>query len=113
MHLSDVDNGFFVTGDVVGYSHAYGRARIDTRTGEGNGSGTLHYDLTEPGVGTLECNWHSKIHSFPGPFVQNSEMVCHGTGHFDGWLVKARGNNEANPGVGVYTATAEVKTSAP
>jgi len=109
LHLSEVDNGFFVTGDVVGYSHAYGGARVDTRTGQGNGSGTLHYDLTEPGVGALDCTWHSKLYNFPGPFVQYSEMVCHGSGYFDGWKMKVSGNNEANPGVGIYTATAEVK----
>ena len=108
LQMRDIDNGFFVTGGVVGYGHVYGRAALNLRTGEGNGSGTAVYQLTEPGVGTLECNWHSAIHGFP-VFVQYGQYTCKGTGFYEGWKVKVTGNNESNPGVGIYTQTAEIR----
>jgi len=108
LHMKNIDNGFFAAGDLVGYAHVYGRAMIDTRTGLGNGSGTAHYDLTEPGVGTLDCNWHSKLYEFP-VFVQYGESNCTGTGYFEGWKMKAMTTNESNPGVGIYSVTAEMR----
>ena len=108
LHMKNIDNGFFVSGDLVGYVHAYGRAMIDLGTGRGNGSGTSVYQLTEPGIGTLECNWHSKIAGFP-VFVQHGEFTCGGTGYFEGWKVKISGNNVNNPGIGIYDAIGEVR----
>ena len=107
LQMKNIDNGFFVTGELVGYANVYGRAVIDTRTGLGNGSGSAHYDLTVPGVGTLECQWHSKIYDFP-VFTQYGESSCKGTGYFEGWKVKARTNNETT-GVGIYDVTGEIR----
>ncbi len=109
MHMEGIDNGFVATGDLEGYVHFYGRAMIDTRTGIGNGSGSAHYDLTKPGVGTLECQWHSKLYDFPDPFVQYAQISCKGTGYFEGWKVKMTGNNENNPGLGIYDVTGEFR----
>jgi len=108
LQMRSIDNGFSVTGELVGYAHVYGRVMIDTRTGNGNGSGSAHYDLTEPGVGTLECTWNSKLYEFP-VFVQYGQSFCKGTGHFEGWKVKGTTTNETNPGIGVYDVTAEVR----
>ena len=56
----------------------------------------------------LECNWHSKLYDFP-VFVQYGEFSCTGTGYFENWKVKGASNNEANPGVGIYAVTAEMR----
>jgi hypothetical protein len=81
---------------------------IDTRTGKGEASGSSHYDLTGPGVGTLECTWQSKLYDFP-VVVQYGQSSCKGTGYFEGWKVKGTTNNESNPGGSIYDATAEVR----
>jgi hypothetical protein len=106
--MKNIDNGFFVTGGIEGYVHVYGRARIDLRTGLGNASGTAVYELTAPGVGTLECNWHSKLYEFP-VFLQYGQSTCTGTGYFQGWKLKAKTSNESNPGVGIYSVMGEVR----
>ena len=108
LQMRDIDNGFSVTGDLVGYVHVYGRAMIDLRTGIGNGSGSMRYDLTEPGVGSLDCDWSSKITGFP-VFEQEAHATCLGSGYFEGWKVKTTGDNFINPGVGIYAYIGEVR----
>jgi hypothetical protein len=42
-------------------------------------------------------------------FVQYGQYTCIGTGYYEGWNVKVTGTNESNPGIGIYTQTAEVR----
>ncbi len=108
LQLRNFDFGYLVAGDLSGYSHVYGRAMIDTKTGRGNGSGPAHYDLTVPGVGTLECRWHSKIYNYP-VIVQYGEASCEGTGYYEGWKLTVTTNNANNPGLPIYDYIAEVR----
>jgi hypothetical protein len=108
LQLRNFDFGYSVAGDLVGYNHVMGRAMIDTKTGQGNGSGPAHLDLTSPGVGTLECTWHSKIYDYP-VILQYGEGSCEGTGYYEGWKMKFTGSNENNPGLAIYDYTAEVR----
>ena len=108
LHMRNIHNGFVVSGDLEGYNHVYGQAMIDTRTGRGEASGTSLYELTSPGVGTLECTWKSKLYDYP-VFLQYAKYTCNGTGYFEGMKVKIYGNNDANPGVGIYAGLVEVR----
>ncbi|MCL7927458.1 MAG: hypothetical protein M8841_06690 [marine benthic group bacterium] len=104
----DVDSGYVVTGDLEGYVHMVGNGMLDLRTGHGTSSGTAVYELTEPGVGTLECVWKVKRYDLPLSRTY-SNWTCSGTGYYEGWKVKAEGTNEANPGSSQAIITAEVR----
>jgi hypothetical protein len=108
IQIRNAHSGAWVTGDVEGYAHVYGQGHIDTRTGRGEGSGHSVFELTSPGVGTLECTWTNTTYDWP-VLRQYSKFTCQGTGYYEGWKVKAEGTNEANPGSGPYTITAEVR----
>ena len=108
LQARDVDSGYVVTGDLEGYVHMVGNGMLDLRTGHGNSSGTAVYELTTPGVGTLECVWHVKRYDLP-LFRTYSDLTCSGTGYYEGWKVKAEGTNEANPGSGPAIIPAEVR----
>ena len=107
IQMRDIHNGFNVFGDLVGYSHYFGLARIDTRSGKGGASGTALYELTSPGVGTLECTWASEISGFPAAPVQISHGTCSGTGYYDDWKAKYEGYMD--PATGMVTGTFEVR----
>jgi len=109
LHLWGIDNGFFVTGDLEGYSHVYGRCEIDLNSGKGGCSLTISYAITEylsqSVDGGFECVGHSKIKGFPAALVQNGYFNCKGTGDFAGLNMKATGTNENLPN---YVMTGEI-----
>ena len=110
LHMWGIDNGFFVTGDLEGYSHVYGRCQINLNSGKGACTLTASYAITEylsqSVDGGFECVGTSKLEDFP-VFTQYGRQECKGTGDFEGLRVKAETYNPI-PGGTTYATTAEI-----
>ena len=103
LHMWDYDFVYEAVGDFVGVQHVYGRATINTNTGKGNASGTQLFELTEPGVGTWECRWHSQI---DGAAQHGWFYSCKGTGYFEGMKMKGESVSETGD---IFASFAEIR----
>jgi hypothetical protein len=114
-HTGGGTNGFFVTGDLVGYALISGgtnAANVNFRTGKGVGSGTLHVDLTSPAEGAFDCHWHASWEGYMPPdwiFVEYGKWFnCKGSGAFEGKRMVLWNDNAANPGWSYNVGIAEI-----
>ena len=114
-HFSNGTNGFFVTGDLEGYaliSGGSGTGQFNLRSGEGIGSGTLHVDLTAPGVGAFDCHWHASWEGYMPPdwlYIEYGKWFnCKGSGDFEGKRMVLWNDNAETPGLPYNQGIAEI-----
>ena len=105
---------FVVTGGLVGDLWVMADIKINLNNGKGTASGTAFFDLTEPGVGTFECQVHADYEGYNAAssfrYVEHARYSsCEGTGDFEGKKMKAWLNNEANPGLAIVDGVAEIR----
>jgi len=88
-------NGYFVTGELVGYAYFTGQATLDENTGFSEGNGLMMLVLTEPGIGAFNCSWRATWEDFWA--VNFGEwFACTGTGDFEGKKMRSENDNVEN-----------------
>ncbi len=108
IHVSGIVNEWAMTGDLSGPFYFIGGYQIDPKTGMGRSVGkpvVFEIQASRWGmVGSFTCNGAFRIENFPAITQYGTAAGCHGTGDFEGMLLKAYISNEANPGGIAYDA---------
>jgi hypothetical protein len=109
LQVRGADFGYLVVGDLVGQQRTRGDELVlNLNNGKGTAAGTMLFVLTAPGAGTFECRFHGSIENFPLHIQRGVFYDCKGSGYYADLRMKGSYNNESNPGVGDFDATAEI-----
>jgi len=112
LHIRNLKARFLATGGLTGELWITGDFTINLSNGKGIGNGVVHFILTEPAVGTFQCQAHADYEEYNPPlfaYVEHARYSsCRGAQGFDGKQMVVWLNNEANPGVPIVDGTAEI-----